>query len=194
VNHQPDTDFDEGSTGPVDHDGRPIDPPVLSMEQAVNPGPSESVNVALPDLSLATPTGTVVMLTRTPPSAQALESLPRQFLANVSGKTVMPKGWSLTGDIESSDAVTIGCQVQGQIELTSSSRLEVLHGASVVGAIKGLDVVIRGFVEGEINAGGGSLSIEDGATILGKVSYTGIRMSGGEHQMELVHVPRAAIR
>lgn len=102
----------------------------------------------------------------------------------------MPKGWSLAGNIESSDAVTVGCQVNGQIEMSGTTRVEVLHGAAIVGAIRGLDVVVRGYVEGEINAAGGSVSIEEGATIRGKVSYTGIRMSGGEHQMELVHVPR----
>jgi cytoskeletal protein CcmA (bactofilin family) len=106
------------------------------------------------------------------------------------GKTVMPRGWNLNGDIESQSDVQVGCQITGGIRMTTSNHLEVLHGAAVVGSIKATDVVVRGYVEGEIDASGGTVSIEEGATIRGKVIYTGIRMDGGEHQMELVHVPR----
>lgn len=190
-------DADLGETadaGPTDSDGRPIDPPVLSMEQAQDLEQGASFPVSLPDLDLSSPAGTALPLAQGGSAAPVSEPSPRPrtILAETAGKTVVPKGWNLTGNIESSDAVTIGCQVKGQIDMTSGCRVEVLQGAAVVGAIRGVDVVVRGYVEGEINAGGGTVSIEEGATIRGKVNYTGIRMSGGEHQMELVHIPRQA--
>lgn len=199
MNDHLDTDLGEEATaGPVDNEGRPMDPPVLSMEVSRDGEPGAAFPVDLPDLNLSEPAGAVAVGLVSGPSGvpsmstQASAIRPRQILAAPTGMTVMPKGWNLDGNIESSDAVTIGCQVKGQIEMTSSSRVEVLPGAAVVGSIRGVDVVIRGLVEGEINAGGGTVSIEEGATIRGKVSYTGIRMSGGEHQMELVHIPRQA--
>ena len=198
MNDHLDTDHGETETScPVDSEGRPIDPPVLCMDGSEDKGPSATWPVDLPDLNLTAPAAARMIASVVDPdsgiSLSAWSAMrPGQMLAKPTGVTVMPKGWSLNGNIESSDTVTIGCQVNGQIEMTSPNRIEVLPGAAVVGSIRGVDVVIRGMVEGEINAGGGTVSIEEGATIHGKVSYTGIRMSGGEHQMELVHIPRQA--
>ena len=192
MNEHSDADLgDDADHGPVDNDGRPIDPPVLSMEGLREEQQNPTLIVRNADLYLL-PSDGVSQTGAAAGSSDGIGGPAHGSGSNLgmSGMTVMPKGWSLDGNIESSDAVTIGCQVNGQIEMTSSSRVEVLPGAAVVGSIRGVDVVIRGLVEGEINAGGGTLSIEDGATIRGKVSYTGIRMSGGEHQMELVHIPR----
>lgn len=168
-----------------DAEGHELMPPVLDMQaQHEQPGlttlPSD-----LPDLSL-------------PPVAAGRQHAYQPTAAAVpmkgkGGKTVMPKGWTLNGDIESQSDVQVGCQITGGIRMTTSNRLEVLHGAAVVGSIKATDVVVRGYVEGEIDASGGTVSIEEGATIRGKVIYTGIRMDGGEHQMELVHVPRPKV-
>ena len=192
MNEDSDTDLGhDANLGPVDNEGRPIDPPVLSMEGLSEDQQGAALIVRNAGLYLLrADEGRQIGAAAGASGGSVGPAHGDGSSLGTSGMTVMPRGWSLDGNIESSDAVTIGCQVKGKIEMTSSSRLEVLPGAAVVGSIRGVDVVIRGLVEGEINAGGGTLSIEDGATIRGKVSYTGIRMSGGEHQMELVHIAR----
>lgn len=193
VNGSPDT----GQHVPSDEDGRPLETPVLSMQ-----APAATLPSGLPDLDLSprlqSPAAGDHGRLDSPEGREALGvpptwlSKPHSNSAKPRGQTVMPAGWSLKGDIESSAAVTLGCQVSGRIEITGESGVEIQQGGSVRGVIQGSNVVVRGLVEGEIDAAGGTLSIEDGATIRGKVKYTSIRMSGGEHQMELLHVPRNA--
>lgn len=193
MNAETDADLgNDANLGPVDNEGRPIEPPVLSMEGLTEDQQRAALIVRNAGLYLrrADEGGTPIGAAAGASGGIVGPAHAEGSSLGTSGMTVMPRGWSLDGNIESSDAVTIGCQVKGKIEMACSSRLEVLPGAAVIGSIQGDDVVIRGLVEGEINASGGRVSIEEGATIRGKVCYTSIRMSGGEHQMELVHIPR----
>lgn len=185
---------DAGAVGPTDEDGKPLEQPVLSMQAPASEHFGVTLPAGLPDLDLdpgqRLPQGTRAGHKGEAAAAPFAAGTRVPASAKIEGQTVMPKGWSLVGDIESKAPVTVGCLVKGRIEIISASRLEVQQGASVVGVLQGPLIVVRGSVEGEIDASGGALSIEQGATIRGKVQYTSIQMSGGEHQMELVHIPR----
>lgn len=192
--------------GPVDAQGQPLASPVLAMD--VPRADEEDSNLpheSLSETELRTPGGLVEVRTKVPfqPEPETGNDIvhrdveqaqPVQQSSGVAkpfGKTCIPRGWSIVGDIDSQVDVTLACEMHGAIEMGGVSKLEIKQGASIVAKIKAMDVVVQGFVEGEIDAGGGSVSIEEGANIRGKVSYSRIRMEGGEHQMELVHVPRA---
>lgn len=149
----------------------------------------------------------------TSPVSGAAPEIPRMLLAEVSdsapsrqeeplparedgapmsnAKTCIPKGWTVVGDIESSNGVVVGCDITGNVQMKSAAQVCIERGARVEGIVTGTDVVIRGELDGEVNAAGGSVSIEEGARIVGKVIYSGIRMEGGMHKMELVHVPKS---
>lgn len=105
------------------------------------------------------------------------------------GKTVFPKGWSLVGDVESDCPVEVGARVQGNLSMTSSAAIEILHGASVKGVITAKEIIVRGDFDGELDATNGTVDIKEGAKITGRLCYSHIRMEGGAHKMELVYVP-----
>ncbi len=104
------------------------------------------------------------------------------------GSTILGKSITVRGEIVGSEDLTIDGQVAGTISLTES-RLTVGANAKVLADLQVHDAVIVGHCEGvttasgrvELRKGGvllgdltaARLSIEDGATMRGKVSLTG---------------------
>ena len=165
-----------------DQNLRPGEAPVLIMEDAPTTGLVESTMSnaeAYPDEGFQPPTA---------PQAHATEGFTDQGL---SGRTIMPCGWTLIGDIESVCGVSIAGNLIGNITMQSQAQVEICATASMKGTVRGSDVLVRGDLEGEIDAGGGKVSIEKTARIAGRVRYQSIRMDGGNHKMEL-HYAEAA--
>jgi cytoskeletal protein CcmA (bactofilin family) len=165
--------------------------PELVMEEVGADDGSENtspVSAAVAEI----PRMLLVEASDTAPSGQEAPRPVQETIVAVSdAKTCMPKGWTIVGDIESSNGVVVGCDITGNVQMKSAAQVCIERGARVEGIVTGTDVVIRGELDGEVNAAGGSVSIEEGARIVGKVTYSGIRMEGGMHKMELVHVPRS---
>lgn len=103
------------------------------------------------------------------------------------GQTIMPRGWKLNGDIESSSPVRLAGVVVGNVTMSSVAAVEICVGASMSGIVSGSNVTVRGEFTGEINAAGGAVAVEQTARIKGTVRYKSIRMDGGTHQMQLVY-------
>lgn len=165
--------------------------PDLVMEEAGEDEGSESTS-PVPGATPEIPRMLLAEVSDSAPTRQEEPLLARKDSAPLSNaKTCMPKGWTIVGDIESSNGVVVGCDITGNVQMKSAAQVCIERGARVEGIVTGTDVVIRGELEGEVNAAGGSVSIEEGARIIGKVSYSGIRMEGGMHKMELVHVPKS---
>lgn len=165
--------------------------PDLVMEEAGEDEGSESTS-PVPGAAQEIPRMLLAEVSDSAPTRQEEPLLARKDSAPLSNaKTCMPKGWTIVGDIESSNGVVVGCDITGNVQMKSAAQVCIERGARVEGIVTGTDVVIRGELEGEVNAAGGSVSIEEGARIVGKVSYSGIRMEGGMHKMELVHVPKS---
>ena len=167
---------------------KPGDAPVLDM--AGHEG-NQGVAHLPPDLLDIVPAGarteTLGTWGKNQPVASAVTLTARANGGKMA--TFIPKGWTIRGEIESGCPVQIGGEMNGDILMEANHRLDVLSGATVNGTITGLDIAISGKVNGDIDASGGKVSIEEGACIVGKVVYTRIRMSDGEHQISLVHVP-----
>lgn len=181
-------DTDTSTQDPSGEDLKPGDAPVLDM--AGHAG-KQGVTHLPPDLLDIVPAGA-----RTETLGSWGKNNPVAPVVTLSSRvnggkmaTFIPKGWTIRGEIESGCPVQIGGEMNGDILMEAHHRLDVLSGATVNGTITGLDIAISGKVNGDIDASGGKVSIEEGACIVGKVVYTRIRMSDGEHQISLVHVP-----
>lgn len=165
--------------------------PELVMEEVGAADGSESTS-PVPGAAPEIPRMLLAEASDSAPTRQEEPQPAHKDIAPVSNaKTCMPKGWTIVGDIESSNGVVVGCDITGNVQMKSAAQVCIERGARVEGIITGTDVVIRGELAGEVNAAGGSVSIEEGARIVGKVTYSGIRMEGGMHKMELVHVPKS---
>lgn len=175
-------DFEQHGVDHSDPNLRPGEAPVMIMEDA----PSAATPV-VPEQLLSTSEG------RTPPSAPYE---PHRLVFNnqdTGGQTVMPRGWTLNGDIESSSGVKLAGVLNGNITMQSQAQVEICAGATMKGTVRGRDVLVRGELDGEIDAGGGKVSIEDTARIAGRVRYQSIRMEGGNHKMELQYAEAASL-
>ena len=107
-------------------------------------------------------------------------------------ETVLPRGWKLTGEIEVAGPLRIGGTMDGTaVQQSFGSTVTVEQSGSVIGDIVADAIEIQGSFDGHIDASGGSIVIESTARMRGKISYTNIRMSGGQHQIELIHVPQS---
>ncbi|MDP3135620.1 MAG: polymer-forming cytoskeletal protein, partial [Burkholderiaceae bacterium] len=110
----------------------------------------------------------------------------------VVNETVLPTGWKLTGEIEVAGPLRVGGTLNGTaVQQSFGSTVTVEQSGSVIGDIVADAIEIQGSFDGHIDASGGSIVIEKTARMKGKISYTNIRMSGGQHQIELVHVPQS---
>lgn len=110
----------------------------------------------------------------------------------VVNETVLPTGWKLTGEIEVAGPLRVGGMLKGTaVQQSFGSTVTVEQSGSVIGDIVADAIEIQGSFDGHIDASGGSIVIEKTARMKGKISYTNIRMSGGQHQIELVHVPQS---
>lgn len=120
--------------------------------------------------------------------AQAVQQL-------VAKPTILPEGWRLSGEIEVAGELHIGGRLDGTVlQKTNDAVVKVEQSGHVIGGIVAQTIEIHGQFEGHLDASGGSVAIEQTARLHGKVSYATIRMNGGEHKIELVHVatPSAA--
>jgi cytoskeletal protein CcmA (bactofilin family) len=109
--------------------------------------------------------------------------------------TILPEGWRLSGEIEVAGELHIGGRLDGTVlQKTNDAVVKVEQSGRVIGGIVAQTIEIHGQFEGHLDASGGSVAIEQTARLNGKVSYATIRMNGGEHKIELVHVatPSAA--
>lgn len=101
MNEHSDADLgDDADHGPVDNDGRPIDPPVLSMEGLREEQQNPTLIVRNADLYLL-PSDGVSQTGAAAGSSDGIGGPAHGSGSNLgmSGMTVMPKGWSLDGNI-----------------------------------------------------------------------------------------------
>lgn len=126
-------------------------------------------------------------------STSAAGNASEQCLA--AKETILPEGWRLSGEIEVAGDLHIGGRLDGNVlQRTNDAVVKVEQSGRVIGGIVAQTIEIHGQFEGHLDASGGSVAIEQTARLNGKVSYATIRMNGGEHKIELVHVatPSAA--
>ena len=113
----------------------------------------------------------------------------------VARPTILPAGWRLAGEIEVTGELHIGGRLDGTVlQKTNDAVVKVEQSGRVIGGIVAQTIELHGQFEGHLDASGGSVAIEQTARLHGKVSYATIRMNGGEHKIELLHVatPSAA--
>lgn len=110
-------------------------------------------------------------------------------------QTVIPVGWRFTGELEAIGPVRILGRMEGTIRQASGlAVVDLAPGGSVKGDIVGKDVQIRGTLDGNIDASGGSVTIDESATVTGKVTYSQIRLHGGRHKIELAYADPVGIK
>ena len=111
----------------------------------------------------------------------------------VAKETILPEGWRLSGEIEVAGNLHIGGCLDGTVlQKSKGAVVRVQQSGRVTGGIVANAIEIHGQFEGHLDASGGSVAIEQTARLHGKVSYASIRMNGGQHKIELVHVATPA--
>ncbi len=106
----------------------------------------------------------------------------------VEGSTLIGKSVSIRGELTGSEDLFLDGRFDGTVTLTGS-RLTVGPNAHITGEINVRDIIVLGLVEGNIHATGrielrqsavvngdiyaGRLSIEESATVRGRVELTG---------------------
>lgn len=108
---------------------------------------------------------------------------------NLTGKTVIPAGWTFKGEIEGAEAMQIDCKCEGVIRNTANALLELGPNSETTGAIHGRSIHMMGKHSGQVNAANGSVTIESSAKVNGDVTYTSIQINGGVHKFQLQYVP-----
>lgn len=110
-------------------------------------------------------------------------------------QTVIPVGWRFTGELEAIGPVRILGRMEGTIRQAAGvAVVDLAPSGSVKGDIVGKDVQIRGTFDGNIDASGGSVTIEESAKVTGKVTYSQIRLLGGRHKIELAYADPDGIK
>lgn len=105
-------------------------------------------------------------------------------------KTVIPKGWTFTGQISGEEDMVLECNLVGDVEATHQDA-SITFGTNSVseGCITGRSVHMQGRHTGKINAAGGHVCIDGTSRIHGSVIYTSLQTNGGKHRLDLLYVP-----
>ena len=105
----------------------------------------------------------------------------------VKGTSVVSKGVEIEGNIICKDYLYIEGKVNGDIDSTNQSRIEVGKSGKVFGQIKGETVIIRGVVEGDVIALS-QLELGGSAKVKGRLSYSLLKLEpGAVFEGELEH-------
>lgn len=135
-----------------------------------------------------------------PPPVVSLSSqfvVPAQTPENANSAircpTVITNEWKASGELESDGDILIEGTFEGKVMLCGAGAITVGDQASVSGELMGKNVVLKGHFKGDLDASDGTVTIEGSSRVEGKVTYSNIRMEGGQHSIELVYVPKRAI-
>ena len=108
--------------------------------------------------------------------------------------TVLPEGWKFTGEIEVDGPIDIGGRLDGMVmQHAKGAVVKVTNTGVMKGQILADTIQVQGSFDGHLDASGGSVTVDESARLLGKVSYSTIRMSGGQHKIEMVYVAAAPL-
>ena len=113
---------------------------------------------------------------------------PTSMIPN-EGTTVIGREIKFRGDITGSTDLLIDGEVDGMIRL-SAARLTVRADGRVRASVVAQDVVVIGFIEGEIRATG-RVELRNGAVVLGDVFATRLSIEDGATLRGIVDPSRA---
>lgn len=161
----------------------------------VGPLPPDAVN-ATPHLADPAP------VLDAPASAQVL-NLPNRAVTSAhsasptpalaGARSEIPRGWTLVGDLECADHLVLRGAVRGSTLMSNPDAEFVLEPTGQIeGDVTGRRVVLRGELRGDVDATDGSVIIDQTASVRGKVTYNSVVISGGRHQLELMHQDQTA--
>lgn len=172
------------NTDHVELDMSPVQPPGALQEL----GAVTDISHASADEGREHPAETPMQAPVVPLSAQIVAPVASSTVARSA--TVISNDWKASGQLESDGEVLIEGTFDGMVLLSGAGAITVGERAAVSGGLMGRNVVLKGRFSGDLDASDGTVSIEGSSRVEGKVTYSNIRMEGGQHSIELVYVPK----
>lgn len=121
----------------------------------------------------------------------------RQSLAGAEAPdagSAIAQGMHFSGHAQLNSACSIGGEFEGRLTQAPGAEIAVVvtETGRVKGDITAHRISVRGQTEGVLDAGGGEVTLHDGAQVQGKVRYGRIQVNGADLNATLERVAPAA--
>jgi cytoskeletal protein CcmA (bactofilin family) len=104
------------------------------------------------------------------------------------GKTLIPQGWTFTGQIAGESDMRFECNLVADIECTNAAAsIELGTSCKSEGTLKGKHIRVQGEHKGAIDAAGGRVVMEANSKITGDVTYSQIQINDGTRHNFALH-------